>query len=222
MKDKESFRELELKAQVAPSQSTWPTDYLHWQLLSRAADETRSCLGEFYEHIEEIDTDPRLTPQGKAQERRKAAERALQALDEPKTLNRAQEAVAAVEAKWEAMIAKAIEKPTEPANVAVATQIRDRVANMKEGRMSWLERHAGDLVIASAILTAPQALSGLSDAEWRLVRLKVEGQVLSPEVREAKAAITKAKSELERGWRNARAKISARGGFDAAWPQDAA
>jgi hypothetical protein len=41
MTDKQ-FRELELKAQIAPSQSQWPTEHLHWQHIGMAANEARS------------------------------------------------------------------------------------------------------------------------------------------------------------------------------------
>ena len=74
MPDKE-FRELELKASIAPSQSQWPTEHLHWQRLGAAADEARSRLGKFLEVVDEIEADPRLSREGKAAERKKAAEK---------------------------------------------------------------------------------------------------------------------------------------------------
>jgi hypothetical protein len=226
MNDKPTFRELELLAAVCPSQSTWPTDYLHWQRMGVAATEARSRLGKFLEQRDEIEADPRLTPEGQRQEGKKASEKALAALDASNSLQRAQESVAAVEAKWEAMTAKAIKKPTDANDVAVAMQVRDKLANMKESRMAWLEKHADDPVIFSAIMSAPQALSGLTDAEWRLVQLKAEAKALPPDVREAKLAVAKAWSELQRGWRTARARITHGGGLekapDGSWGQVAA
>jgi hypothetical protein len=212
-KNNASFRELELRAAVAPSQSNWPTDYDHWQRMGRAADEARSRLGKFLEQRDEIEADPRLTPEGKRQEHKKVAEKALAAFDATNSMERAKESVASVEAKWDAMIAKAIKKPTDANDVAVAMQVRDKLANMTEGRTAWLEKHADDPVIFSAILSAPRALSGLTDQEWRLVQLKVEAAALAPEVREAKRAVAEKWAELERGWRNARARIAAGGGL---------
>jgi hypothetical protein len=60
-----------------------------------------------------------------------------------------------------------------------------------KNRMSFLEAHASDPTVASAILTAPIFLSGLSDAEIAMVRLKVE-QHIAPEIVEAMDATAKA------------------------------
>jgi hypothetical protein len=209
MSNRTRFRELELLAAVCPSQSTWPTDYLHWQRMGVAATEARGRLGKFLEQRDEIEADPRLSPEGKRQECKRASEKALAALDASNSLTRAQESAAAQEAKWDALVAKAIKPPTDANAVAVAMQVRDKLANMKEGRMAWLEKHADGPVIFSAILSAPQALSGLTDQEWRLVQLKAEATALPPEVREAKRAVAEKWAELERGWRNARARIAA-------------
>jgi hypothetical protein len=54
-----------------------------------------------------------------------------------------------------------------------------------KNRMSFLEAHASEPTVASAILTAPIFLSGLSDAEVAMVRLKVE-QHIAPEIIEAR------------------------------------
>jgi hypothetical protein len=100
-------------------------------------------------------------------------------------------------------------------NIAEATvhaQIRDWIAAMNEGRMGFLEKNAVDSVVASAILTAPSFLSGLSDAELALVKHKVE-QHVSPEIAEARAATLRAMKEAEQGWQKAIAKIGECGGL---------
>jgi hypothetical protein len=101
--------------------------------MGSAATEARNRLGKFLEQRDEAEADPRLTSEGKRQQLSKAAEKALAAFDASNSLTRAQEAVAAVEAKWEAMLAKAIKLPTDANQVAVAIQVRDKLANMKEG-----------------------------------------------------------------------------------------
>jgi hypothetical protein len=64
---------------------------------------------------------------------------------------------------------------------------------MKNGhdRMRVLEKYGGDPAIASAILTAPTFLSGLSDTEVAMVRHKVE-QHVPTEIIEARERTAKA------------------------------
>ena len=83
---------------------------------------------------------------------------------------------------------------------------------MKNGKMGFLEKNAADPVVASAILTAPSFLSGLSDVELAVVKHKVE-QHVSPEIAEARAATLKAMKEAEQGWQRAIAKIGERAGL---------
>jgi hypothetical protein len=82
--------------------------------------------------------------------------------------------------------------------------------------MGFLQKHAADPVVASAILTAPSFLSGLNEAELALVKHKVE-QHVAPEIAEAKAATLKAMKEAEQGWRKAIDKIAERAGLRARW-----
>ena len=50
---------------------------------------------------------------------------------------------------------------------------RDRVANMsKEDQFTFLQKQGDDLLVASALLTAPPFISGLSEAEAALIRSK--------------------------------------------------
>jgi hypothetical protein len=63
---------------------------------------------------------------------------------------------------------------------------------------------------ASAILTAPAFLSGLSGPELALVKHRVE-QHLGPEIVNAKAATLKALEQAEAGWQTAMRKIAERG-----------
>jgi hypothetical protein len=214
MPDKE-FRELELKASIAPSQSQWPTEHLHWQRLGAAAGEARSRLGKFLEAVDEIEADPRLSREGKQQERQKAAVKALASFEGSKSLEGARESVGSVMAKWEAKLSAVVKPPKDHGEAVVAAQIRDRLSNMPDmkDRMAFLEKHSGDPTGASAILLAPPLLSGLSEHELALVRSKIERVALPPEIIEAKDAVAKAIAEVERGWRLANDKIASRGGL---------
>jgi hypothetical protein len=99
-----------------------------------------------------------------------------------------------------------------PHEATVHAQIRDRLAAMKNGRMGFLAKNAADPLVASAILTAPSFLSGLSDVELAVIKQKVE-QHVSPEIAEARAATLKAMKEAEQGWQKAIDKIGERAGL---------
>lgn len=211
-----SFKELQLLALIAPSQPNWPNDTTYWQLLNCAVLETRERCGKLLETIDEISADPRLTAEAKREERAKAAGRTLASLDGSSTVRHAEEAVAGVQAQWAAKIAKTIAKPTDAADVAIAMQIRDRVANMKDAeRMKWLIKHGDDPTVAAAVLSAPRALSNLTDSEWALVQHKVEVRALSAEGVEEKSSTERALAELQRGARAATARIATAGGVHA-------
>ena len=126
------FRELELKASIAPSQSQWPTEHLHWQRLGAAADEARSRLGKFLEAVDEIEADPRLSREGKAAERKKAAEKTLAVFAGSRTVARAQESAASVMEKWEAKVAGSIKRASDAHEVAIHAQIREKLAGIKD------------------------------------------------------------------------------------------
>jgi hypothetical protein len=212
--DKE-FRELELKAQVAPSQSQWPTDHLHWQYIGMAANEARSGWGKFLEMVDEIEADKRLSREGKAEERKKAAEKALLTFEGSRTLARAQESVGSVMKKWEAKVAEGIKRASDAHEAAIHTQIREKLAGIKDmkDRMVFLERNGGNPALADAVLSAPPFLSGLTEGELSFVRSKVEQRTLPPEVVETKVGLARAMREVEVGWERAKARIASGGGL---------
>jgi hypothetical protein len=114
-------------------------------------------------------------------------------------------------ARWEQKINSNLQLPTDPAAVAAHVQIRDRLASMKDTkeRMSFLEKHGSDLTLISAVLTAPAYLSGLDDGELAYVRSKLE-KLAPPEIVNARKATQKAMAEVERGWRAAPGRVTAR------------
>ena len=114
--------------------------------------------------------------------------------------------------KWNHKLGLTVKAASNIGEAAVHMQIRDRLAAMKEGRMAFLEKSAADPVIASAILTAPYFLSGLSDAELAMLKHKVERHV-SPAVVEQRDASTNAIREVEAGWQRAQDVIAQRAGL---------
>ena len=89
--------------------------------------------------------------------------------------------------------------------------------------MSFLEKNGGDPILAASLLEAPRFLTGLSDAELTLVRTKIEQATLTPEIIEAKGAVSKALTEAERGWLRSQELIAQDAGLtknaDGTWGQ---
>jgi hypothetical protein len=129
-----------------------------------------------------------------------------------KALSKARAAVDHVLSMWAERVGLTVKAASNIHEATVHAQIRDRLAALKTGRLGFLEQHGSDPVVASAILTAPIFLSGLSDLELALVKHKVE-QYLGPEIANAKAATLNAIKEAEHGWQLAIDKIGERAGL---------
>jgi hypothetical protein len=206
------FSELELKATIVPQQVKWRDDLLHWQRLHEVVDEARRRVGDAYKSMAEINRNPDLSSEGKDRQRRKVAARAISDFEASKTLQRAQETVARVMEQWEGKVGLMVKPASNIAEATVQAQIRDRIAAMKGSRMDFLLKSAGDPIVASAVLTAPPFLSGLSDVEVTALKQKVE-RYASPEIAEARDATVKAMSEADHGWQRAMDLIGERAGL---------
>ena len=165
-----------------------------------------------YTLMDEIDHDADLSREGKERQRKRVAAQAIAELEASKMLARACEAVTHVIEQWNAKVGLVVKPASNIAEATAHAQIRDRLAAMKNGRMGFLEKNAADPVVASAILTAPSFLSGLSDVELAVVKHKVE-QHVSPEIAEARVATLKALDQVEAGWSKATKKIGERAGL---------
>jgi hypothetical protein len=206
------YSDLQLRATIAPQQTQWPApELVHWQRLHAAVDEARELVGLTFKSIAEIERDRDLSPEGKKRQRSRFAAQALAELQKSRTLAKAREAVSRVVATWDAKVGAVVKKPADIAEATVHAQIRDRLAVMRN-KTSFLEQNGGDPIVASAILTAPAFLSGLSETELSLVKHKVE-QHVAPEIAEAKRMTENALDQAERGWQRAQDAIAQRGGL---------
>ena len=213
MKDAEYF-DLKIKATICPEAIRWPTEYTHWKKLGAAVTEARERVSKALKAMDEVDQNADLSAEGRIKERTRIAERAISDFGKSSALSDAQAAVAQMQTKWAAKVAEIIKAPEDPRDVAIYAQVRDRVANMsKEDRFTFLQKQGDDLLVASALLTAPPFISGLSEAEAALIRSKMERIALAPEVLEAKDAVTKAMASAERGWSAATRLVAERGGL---------
>ena len=140
-------------------------------------------------------------------------------LEKLPSMAKARESVAAITTKWQVKIDAVLVKP-EPEDAATALlhrDIRDKLAGLRDerGRMSWLQRFGDDPTVASALLLGPASLTNLSEAERALLVTKVEA-LADPRLTSAKAKVTAAMVELERGYRAAPAMIAQSAGLDKA------
>ena len=210
--NEKDFFELELRAQIVPQAERWPDDLLHWQRLKAVVMEARQRIREACTLMDEIDRNADLSPEGKDRQRRQVAAQAIAEFEASKTLARAHEAVTQVDEQWAAKVGLTIKPASNIHEATVHSQIRDRLAAMKDDKMGFLEKNAADPTVAAAILTAPSFLSGLNDAELALVKHKIE-QHVCPEIAEARDVTLKALKEAEAGWRRAIEKIGERAGL---------
>ena len=67
----------------------------------------------------------------------------------------------------------------------VQCEVRAHLAAMKGSKIGFLEKHATDPRVASAVLGAPPFLSGLTDAEVALIQTRIE-QHMAPEIAPAR------------------------------------
>ena len=95
---------------------------------------------------------------------------------------KAREAVMAQMKRWAEKVAANIKPAEDHAEAVLHAQVREKIGNMKEGRIAFLQKHGTDPTVASALLAAPAFLSGLSEAELALLRTEVEKKYLSPEI----------------------------------------
>jgi hypothetical protein len=103
MKDAE-YNELKLIMAICPHQGQWPRRYSHWEKLHEAVDKAREFVRTSYSLMDAIDQDPDFSREGKQRQKRKIAAQAIADIQALDTLDRAREAVSAMQEKWSAKI----------------------------------------------------------------------------------------------------------------------
>jgi hypothetical protein len=81
-------------------------------------------------------------------------------------------------------------------------------------RLAWLNKHAADPTFASALLTAPKAVTGLKSDELSSLREQFE-KVVHSEAAEERPLTLQALDDLDRGARNAINRICQAAGVTA-------
>ena len=182
LRDRET-RAMDIASRIAPKMASWPvnTEYVHWTRVVNATEEARARLAAYFAARDEIEGDPRLTAAGKAEEKRKAAQKALLGFAKSKALSRAEESVDGVMSKWDDQLKAALKPAANEVEAALHGEIRRYVAGLKDKqRLAFLEQNASDPIVAAAVLEAPPFLTGLTSAEAAMIKHKIEASVLPP------------------------------------------
>jgi len=164
-----------------------------------------------------IDHDADFSREGNQRRKRKIAAQTIADIQALDTLERAREAVSAMQDKWTAKIGLVLKAPADASEAVLHWEVRDRFSSLKDeaARMCFLERFAADPQIASALLAGPAGLTNLSEAEQAMLKTKVESHTPA-EIIEARSATVKALQDVEAGWQRAQDVIAQRAGLQKA------
>ena len=119
-------------------------------------------------------------------------------------------------ARWNAKIDEAIKPAADHGQAVTYGQIRGHIAGLDEkARLAFIDKHLDDAdgVVVSAVLTAPEFLSGLTVTEIGLVRDKLARRTFDAEIIAERERVAKAMAVAERGWLRAATLIEERGGL---------
>ena len=115
--------------------------------------------------------------------------------------------------RWDKDLGLTPKAPDSISESMQLSEIRAHIAAMKENRVGFVTKHADDPRVVAAILGAPPFLSGLTDAEFDVVKAQIAKRT-NPAVASAKDETMKALQQCESGWRTAIRQISGRGGLE--------
>lgn len=172
------------------------------------AAELSSQLRAFEAQVSAVEADPTLSHIGRVQRKEELHEAAVGALDggAAAKLDRADRLFRDQVEEIQRRIGRAIEPPTEPAAVAVASDIRRHVAGLsRTERSRFLSQNAANAEVAAAILAAPPFLSGLSADELEAYRDQVVEALLPAEA--AKLKVLRQANEAAKRVRNVAASM---------------
>ena len=215
MEDK-AYEDLKLKATLMPEATRWhamPRVY-HWEKLQECAAEVYQRVSHAYELIDAVDANPDLSPEGRIKARTKVAEKAISEFRASGALEKARTSVAAQQKRWSEKVNEAIVPPADHGQAVMYGQIRGHIAGLDEkARLAFIDKNFDNRAVVSAVLLAPEFLSGLSPAEINLIRQKLARRTLAPEVAEQRDLVEKAMAVAERGWSRAQRLIEERAGL---------
>ena len=199
--DDKAYNDLKIRAVLMPELARWPElKYYQWQKLHQVANEAHDRVSRACALLDEVDADRDLTPEGKIKKRAAIAERAVADFRKSTTLENARTAVSQLQARWNAKIDEAIKPAADYGQAVTYGQIRGHIAGLDEkARLAFVDKHLNDddAVVVSAVLTAPEFLSGLTPVEIGVIRSKLARRTLDAEVFEERERVAAALAVAE-------------------------
>ena len=227
--DDKTFTELGLKLSICPTQHLWPNPDvefsaqgdniiakgLHWSRNHFAADWMRDHTAKTLADLAAVEGDKTLSQMGKADKQKLLAAKAKAAIENSKAVAQAKEVSERQLAKWEKEFESHLKPATTPHAAAVYAKLWDRCHELQDAeRQVWLNKHAADPTFASALLTAPTAVTGLKPNEVKFLREQFE-KAVHPEGADGRCLTLQVLDDLDHGARNAINKICQAAGVNA-------
>jgi hypothetical protein len=192
-----ALSESEVLVRIAPGSARWPkaASTLAWVKLHDAVNNFRATAIAIDAACAVAEDDRTLTPTGTCQRRTAIAKAALADLESNKLFQSALKYVDGDVANFESKIAALLpQEPTDIAGVSLAKELRTIVRGSKSPIDSAI-RALTDNRVLGAILHAPPMASGLTEAEYGIVRQRARAAA-APTQAAAAEALTKARAEL--------------------------
>src|SRR5262249_53755284 len=138
--DDQRFDELQLRIQIAPSQSRWPTEFRHFQLLHRQVDYARNMLTEFRKAAADIDRDRDLSHQGRGRKKARLAMEFIAKLEDSDLPKNAAAAVEDMQRRWGEKQGAVLQGPKDFGEAALHSEIRRHIAHLDDkGKRIFIE-----------------------------------------------------------------------------------
>ncbi len=217
----ETVTKLDLEVSICPKQRQWPkpdvefrtqgdsicAKGLHWSGIHDAVGWLRDYVAKVQADVAAIDAEDSLSAMGKKDKKKRLMAQAKAAIEQSKVLTQAKETSGRQLAKWRTEFEAHLKQATTTHEAAVYSELWNRCYKMQGAeRLAWLNKHATDPTFASALLTAPTAVTGLKSEELHFLREQYE-KVVCPEAAEDRPLTLDALDDLDRGARNAINKI---------------
>lgn len=191
----------EIALRIVPTILRWPSPEIakaiSWDRLRDSVDALRGLARAVDQGCAGAEQDRDLSHAGIRRRRNKIGQTALGELANFKPIKAAEKAVADNLAFLEEKMVEMPKPPGTFADVMLAQEIRAFVRTQKSP-IDFVMKSITDRSVLSAILTAPDYLSGLTAAEWNVVRARAR-EALHPEETEMQKQLTKAIEDVRAG-----------------------
>lgn len=205
------FTHAALAAGIVPHQVRWPEagTSFPWQALHEAVNTLRRTAEGVDELADGVERDADLSEAGRL---RRIADIGLQGIADVTGNPQAARARTSVANALESLsqrIMDAVKPPGSPAEVALYAEIRQHMRMQGGNPFEFFKKHAADERVASAVLSAPAFLSGLTDTEFNHLKNEAESRI-NPTARGTMNELSKALEHLEAGIKSAERMIATR------------